>query len=381
MNISQKKFTMKEFLPHVLGMILFANGFVHLAACIVLLFGIDVQFLSILDGGFPLWKTSIRYAGVVMGIFLAVWQFANGIGIYQRKKKAVYSTILILFLSSIKYMIFNSFPQMVFLNLFFLLFLIFTWKFFEKDNSESMKNYQETVAWLTVVLALIYGIIGSYMLRAHYTGIKTILDAVYYTVITYSTVGYGDIFPKNTEAKIFTITMVIIGLGAGATAVSFIIGPKIESKVKGILKIMGDMNHMKDHVILCGFSELSKAVVRQLKTHDIPYVIIDNSPELTHSQFDEEYIIFKGMISSVKTFEDVNIKKAKAVIIAFERDPENVLTTLTVKEALEHVKNAENIKVITRIENEHNLEKARKIGVHDIISPSSLAAKSIIGSL
>ncbi|HBM15338.1 MAG TPA: hypothetical protein DD381_03190 [Lentisphaeria bacterium] len=381
MVVQSKKIQLKEFLPHVLGMLLFSNGFLHLSVSILLAFGLETQFLSILDGNIPFWKTSVRLSGVIIGFILAIWQFFNGVGIYRRKKKAVYSTILLLFLSSIKYLVFNSFPQVVFLNVFFFVFLVIAWNSFEKDNSEKMKNYQEFVACIAVVLALIYGVAGSYMLKKHYVGIDSILDAVYYTVITYSTVGYGDIFPKNAEAKLFTITMVLMGLGAGATAVSFIIGPKIESKVKGIFKIMGNMNNMKDHVILCGFSELSKAVVKQLKMHQIPYVIIDNTSELINAQQDEEYIIYRGMISSIKTFQDVNIKKAKAVIIAFERDPENVLATLTVKEALENLKNADKIKVITRIENEHNLEKARKIGVHDIISPSTLAAKSILDSL
>lgn len=380
MNKIKKKFNFSDFLPHVLGMLLFFNGFFHIIVSIFLVFGIDTTIMSLLDG-ISFSKHSVRYAGITSGIIIGVWQFFNAVGIYKRKKKAVYSTILIVFLSSIKYTIFNSFPQMVFLNLFFLVFMILTWRFFEKDTSQRMKNYQELVAWLTVVLALIYGICGSYMLRDHYDGINTIMDAVYYTIITYSTVGYGDIIPKTTEAKIFTITMVLIGLGSFAATITFIIGPKIESKVKGIFNIMGNLSSMKDHVIICGFSDLAKAIVKHLKLQDIPYVIIDNSLEAVTTQQEDTYIIFKGLISSVKTFEEVNIKKAKAVITVFDRDPENILATLTIKEALETVKHPENVKIITRIENENNIEKARKIGVHEIISPSSMAAKSILGIL
>ncbi|GEM_PF-2352188 len=376
----KKKFSFNEFLPHVLGMILFCNGFLHITISILLALGIDTQFLVLIDSD-SLNKNTLRYIGIASGIIIGVWQFFNGIGIYKRHKRAVYSTVLLIFMSSIKYMVFNSFPQMVFINIFFLVFLILIWRFFEKDTSERMRTYQELVAWLTVALALAYGICGSYMLRNHYEGITTMMDAVYYTIITYSTVGYGDIIPKTTEAKIFTITMVLIGLGSFAATVTFIIGPKIESKVKGIFNIMGNLSNMKDHVIICGFSDLAKAIVKHLKLHDIPYVIIDNSLEAVSTQQDDNYIIFKGLISSVKTFEEVNIKKAKAVITVFDRDPENILATLTIKEALENVKHPENIKIITRIENENNIEKARKIGVHEIISPSSMAAKSIIGIL
>lgn len=379
MDKIKKKFSFSEFLPHVLGMLLFCNGFLHIAISTLLALGIDIQFFILLDSDF-LMQTSFRYVGIASGIIIGIWQFFNGVGIYKKHKRAVYSTVLLVFLSSIKYMIFNSFPQMVFLNLFFLVFLILTWRFFEKDTSQRMKNYQELVAWFTVALALIYGICGSYMIRAHYDGIKTLMDAVYYTVVTYTTVG-GDINPITNDAKIFTMTMVIIGLGSFATTVTFIIGPKIESKVKGIFNIMGNLSSMKNHVIVCGFSDLAKAIVKHLKINGIPYVIIDNSLEAGNTQQEDNYIIFKGLISSVKTFEAVNIKKAKAVITVFDRDPENILTTLTIKEALEGVKHSENIKIITRIENENNIEKARKIGVNEIISPSSMAAKSIIGIL
>lgn len=380
MDKIKKKYSFREFLPHVLGMLLFANGFVHIAISIFLVFGFDIDVLSAIDG-VALSKHYMRYVGVGTGIILGIWQFFNGIGVYRRHKRALYSTVLLIFLSSIKYVIFNSFPQMVFLNIFFLVFLILSWRFFEKDNSQGMKNYQELVAWLTVALALVYGICGSYMLRAHYEGIKTMMDAVYYTIITYSTVGYGDIVPITTEAKVFTITMVLIGLGSFATTATFIIGPKIESKVKGIFNIMGNLSSMKDHVIICGFSDLAKAIAKHLKLHDIHYVIIDNSMEVAPVAHDDAYIVFKGLISSVKTFEEVNIKKAKAVITAFDKDPENILATLTIKEALENVKHADQIKIITRIENENNVEKARKLGVHEVISPSSMAAKSIIGIL
>ncbi len=380
MNQIKKKFSFGIFLPHVLGMLLFFNGFVHIAISLFLSLGIETNFLSLVDAD-ALTKNSLYYVGIGGGIILGIWQFFNGIGIYKRRKRAVYSTILLVFLSSIKYLIFNSLPEMVFLNFFFLVFLIIIWRFFEKDNSQGMRNYQEVVAWLTVALALIYGICGSYILKKHYVGIDNVMDAVYYTIITYSTVGYGDIVPISTEAKIFTITMVLIGLGSFATTVTFIIGPKIESKVKGIFNIMGNLSSMKDHVIICGLSDLAKAIAKHLKVHEIPYVIIDNSQEIRNTQEDETLVIFKGLVSSVKTFEEVNIKKAKAVITAFDRDPENILATLTIKEALERVSHPENIKIITRIENDHNIEKARKIGVTEIISPSSMAAKSIIGVL
>ncbi|MEI6055948.1 MAG: hypothetical protein WCR55_07805, partial [Lentisphaerota bacterium] len=111
----KKKFSFNEFLPHVLGMILFCNGFLHITISILLALGIDTQFLVLIDSD-SLNKNTLRYIGIASGIIIGVWQFFNGIGIYKRHKRAVYSTVLLIFMSSIKYMVFNSFPQMVFIN-------------------------------------------------------------------------------------------------------------------------------------------------------------------------------------------------------------------------------------------------------------------------
>ena len=98
MNKIKKKFNFSDFLPHVLGMLLFFNGFFHIIVSIFLVFGIDTTIMSLLDG-ISFSKHSVRYAGITSGIIIGVWQFFNAVGIYKRKKKAVYSTILIVFLS------------------------------------------------------------------------------------------------------------------------------------------------------------------------------------------------------------------------------------------------------------------------------------------
>ncbi len=59
-------------------------------------------------------------------------------------------------------------------------------------------HFQKVVAWLSIFMALAYGVIGSYLLRGEFHGIQTWTDAIYYTFETYSTVGYGDILPGTT---------------------------------------------------------------------------------------------------------------------------------------------------------------------------------------
>ena len=81
-----------------------------------------------------------------------------------------------------------------------LVLLLITHRLF-KEKSERRIGYQQLLALTSVLLALSYGMVGSYILRDQFANLKTWLDALYFTVVTYATVGYGDITPLTPQAK------------------------------------------------------------------------------------------------------------------------------------------------------------------------------------
>ena len=99
-------------------------------------------------------------------------------------------------------------------------------------------SYAQVVAVLSIIFALAYGIGGSYLLRAEFDGIETWTDAVYFTVVTYSTLGYGDMFPLSTNARWFVVSMVSIGIGSFFTALTVLLGPLVEHRLRGVFAVL-----------------------------------------------------------------------------------------------------------------------------------------------
>lgn len=101
-------------------------------------------------------------------------------------------------------------------------------------NSKTFSFYQFVVV-ITFLLAISYSVLGLYYLRDEFDGIKNISDAVYFTIVTFSTVGYGDIHPITEEAKLFTISIMIVGIGLFATIITVLAGSiinKVTDKFK-----------------------------------------------------------------------------------------------------------------------------------------------------
>ena len=140
-------------------------------------------------------------------------------------------------------------------------------------RSEVKLGYAQIVALFSVLFALGYGIIGSYALRAQFNNLETWIDAVYFTFVTYSTLGFGDIHPLTAEAKIFVISMIPIGVGSFITAIATLLGPALEKRLKGVLGIMKKFQHITNHVIICGYSNVSESVIDELQERDVPFLI------------------------------------------------------------------------------------------------------------
>jgi len=256
--------------------------------------------------------------------------------------------------------------------------LIVALKHHGSENNQSLRRLKEIVAWLSIFMALLFGIFGSYVLRNQYTNLHSWVDAIYYTISTYSTVGYGDVTPITNEAKIFTSLMILIGIGSFMTTLTFVFAPMVENKLKGIFSIMSKITNIKDHVIICGYNKLGKALAISLESSKTPYLVIEKSSDKIQEleEINANFIIDSP--SKKEVLIKANIKKATAVMCVFENDAENIITIMAIKEILADTKHGKDIKIITRIENEYNAEKYKSIGVDKIVSPAMLGADAML---
>ena len=229
-----------------------------------------------------------------------------------------------------------------------------------------------------IIFAMFYGTIGTYLLRHEFQGVHSIIDALYFTVITYSTVGYGDISPNSQAGKVFVMTMVGTGLimfTTGITLIAYTMNTKLKGFISNINR--GEIS-MTNHIILVGYGILTRILIEQCKKDDQPYLVIDQSRNTDgdkQSSLDDEHLMLSPYPGHVDTLVRARTNEAKIIIVNFESDSDTILAIMSVAEYL--LQFTIRPKIIARIYYAENIEKAKKAGADEVVAPHLLAAKEI----
>jgi voltage-gated potassium channel len=188
---------------------------------------------------------------------------------------------------------------------------------------------KSVTALIMLVIILAFGTFG-YMFIEH----SSFMDSLYMTMITISTIGYGEIFPLSTKGRIFTMVLILVGVGF----VMFMFSKITEAVVGGELRaIYGRLNMKKkvlglsDHYIICGFGRIGRVICNLLKEADKPFVVIENNPEVVRELNDLNYLFLDGEASSDDMLLQAGVKRAKGLISVVSSDANNVYITLSAR--------------------------------------------------
>jgi voltage-gated potassium channel len=179
--------------------------------------------------------------------------------------------------------------------------------------------------WLLLILITV-GTLG-YTLIEHWS----ILDSLYMTVITLSTVGFREIAPLSPAGKLFTASIIIIGVGT----LAFTLTKTTEALLEGSSlrrRRMKRMNQkLRDHVIVCGFGRMGRTICEQLKSRNIPMVVIERSPELQVQleQAGINHVI--GDATDDESLTEARIDRAHSLATVLPTDAENLFVTLSAR--------------------------------------------------
>jgi voltage-gated potassium channel len=192
-----------------------------------------------------------------------------------------------------------------------------------------------------------------------------LVDALYMTVITISTVGYGEVVPLSHAGRMFTIGLIVSGVG---TAFYLLVGVAellIEGHLRDFLgrtAMQHRIDRLAEHVIVCGFGRFGRVVAEELGRAGIPVVIIDTdvAKEADLARVGIPYLI--GSALSDDILDRAGIRRARAIVIATASDPDNVFVTLSARE-----KNPA-IRIHARGESDGGLRRLRLAGADQTIS-------------
>lgn len=188
---------------------------------------------------------------------------------------------------------------------------------------------KSVIALIMLATILSFGTFG-YMFIEH----SSFIDSLYMTMITISTIGYGEIFPLSTMGRIFTMVLILVGVGF----VMFMFSKITEAVVGGELRALYGRLNMKnkvfgltDHYIICGFGRIGRVICHLLKEADKAFVVIENNPEVIQELADLNYLFLDGEASSDDTLLEAGVERAKGLISVVSTDADNVYITLSAR--------------------------------------------------
>ena len=230
-----------------------------------------------------------------------------------------------------------------------------------------MRTRFSLFVWFSVVALIIIIGTGGFMLLEGYS----LLDAIYMTVITVTTIGYTEVQPLSDTGKIFNIVLIISSFGTFTYAIArltqFLISGEMALYFKN-KKLMQAIEQLHDHVIICGFGRNGQQAATTFMTHKVPFVVIENSSNnIDQWLHDHTSLIYMNADATEdETLLKAGIQKAKALILTLPADADNVFIVLSAR-SLNPA-----IQIISRASQHGSAAKLKKAGANHVIMPDKI---------
>jgi len=197
------------------------------------------------------------------------------------------------------------------------------------------------------------------------------LEALYMTTITVTTAGFAEVRPLTVGGRLFTTFLLIFSWGAMAFVLTrltqYIISGEVNKFFK-TRKIMGAIERIRDHVVICGYGRNGQQAAHTLKVHGQPFVVIESDEGLTERAFGEnpDLLFIHGDGTDDETLKRAQVEKAKALITTLPEDADNVFIVLSARSL------NPGIQIISRASGNNSIPKLKKAGADSVIMPDKI---------
>ncbi len=228
---------------------------------------------------------------------------------------------------------------------------------------------------LTVIVMLV-GTIG-YVLIDNFT----IIDAIYQTAITFTTVGFGEIAPISDTGRIFTINLIIAGFAVFSSAVGILVAEINKGHIVAILKerrMLYKIARLKKHFVVCYHNDYTIEVTKQLRKNHIPFVVIDPRDEIHAWAAEYKYPQYlQAEPHAELAMLKAHLSSAKGLITLSDSIADNIALIASVRLFEKEHFLPRPYYVISAAESMSDVEKLKKLGADTVVSPTKLTAQRV----
>ena len=205
-----------------------------------------------------------------------------------------------------------------------------------------------------------------------------ILEALYMTVITLTTVGFQEVHPLSRTGKIFTMFLIVSGVGFILYFLSSITRMMIEGTLKDVFgrrKLEKQISQIGGHYIVCGFGRIGRTVSQLLREKPMEVVVIEKDPGCI-PLFQEKNILYvSGEATSEENLLKAGILRARGLVAAASSDADNVYITLTARGL------NPGLFILARAAEESSIIKLTRAGADKVVSPYDIGARSMANTI
>ncbi len=203
---------------------------------------------------------------------------------------------------------------------------------------------------------------------------KTLLESIYWTVITISGVGYSQSVNQEIgdARQLLSIVVILVGMLAMAYTVAMLIQAIVEGQLDqalGAKRMNKEIDKLNDHVIICGFGRIGKNLGHRLVRHQVPFVVIDPSAEAIAEAKSLGFLFLEGDATDEDVLLAAGFERAKTFVIALQNDADNVFLTLTARNM------SPDIDILARGEHPRTEKKLLQAGANEVVMPAVIGAE------
>jgi voltage-gated potassium channel len=220
------------------------------------------------------------------------------------------------------------------------------------------------IALIGLAFIICLGTIGFMILEDN-----SFVDALYMTIITLSTVGFGEITPLHPAGRVFVIFLILFGVAISGYTVSVIGSMVIEGQFKEIYgrkKMESKIAKMTNHFIIAGYGRVGRQVALEFKKKKADFIVIEKDNAAVFNLYKDKVLFIQGQATDDDILRKANIESADTLISTLPNEAENVYLTLTARDM------NKNMKIIARADYDDGVKKLKRAGADHVVTPHVL---------
>jgi voltage-gated potassium channel len=196
----------------------------------------------------------------------------------------------------------------------------------------------------------------------------SVLDAVYQTVTTVSTVGFREVQPLSTGGRIFTIVLILVGVATALYTFTLVLEAVVEGQIQELLgrrRMERQIARMSGHVIVCGFGRVGRNLAQYVSGAAQAVVVVENDPaRAAHAEGAAPVV--RGDATSDEILKEAGIERARVLVTALNTDADNLFVTLTARSL------CSDLFIVARARAEGSEAKLAQAGADRVVNPQGI---------